>query len=93
MFEDFCVVFGNNHSRVDACPMLLHASFKLGGKKARDLDLTRRCHLGITIPDSVFYSSMDCGITWGRCLLQHRRDSIRLVIIRVLKQLRSTIFQ
>lgn len=65
MFEDFCVVFGNNHSRVDACPMLLHASFKLGGKKARDLDLTRRCHLGITIPDSMFYSSMDCGITWG----------------------------
>ena len=92
MFEDFCVVFGNNHSRVDACPMLLHASFKLGGKKARDLDFTHRCHLGIITPDSMFYSSMGCGITWGRCLLQHRRDSFSLIIIRVLKQLRSTIF-
>lgn len=93
MFEVFCVVFSNNHPRVDACPMLLHASFKLGGKKARDLDLPRRCHLGTIMPDSMFYSSMGSGITWGRCLLQHRRDSFSLIIIRVFKQLRSTIFQ
>ena len=93
MFEVFCVVFSNNHSRVDACPVLLHASFKLCGKKARYLDLTHRCHVGIIMSVSMFFSSMGCGITWDRCLLQHRRDSFSLIIIRVLKQLRSTIFQ
>ena len=29
-----------------------------GGKKARDVGLTRRCHLSNIMPDSIFYDSM-----------------------------------
>ena len=34
-----------------------------GGKKARDVHLTCRCHLSDIMPDSIFYDSMGWGIT------------------------------
>ena len=36
---------------VDACPRLL---FKYDGKRARDVDLTCRCHLSSIMSDSIF---------------------------------------
>ena len=38
-------------------------SFNYGGKKARDVGLTCRCHLSNIMPDSIFYDSMGWGIT------------------------------
>ena len=38
-------------------------SFNYGGKKARDVGLTCRCHLNNIMPDSIFYDSMAWGIT------------------------------
>ena len=38
-------------------------SFNYGGKKARNVDLTCRCHLSNIMPDSIFYDSMGWGIT------------------------------
>ena len=38
-------------------------SFNYGGKKARDIDLTCRCHLSNIMPDTIFYNSMGWGIT------------------------------
>ena len=37
--------------------------FNYGGKKARDVALTCRCHLSNIIPDSIFYDSMGWGMT------------------------------
>ena len=37
-------------------------SFNYGGKKARDVGLTCRCHLSNIMPDSIFYDSMGWGI-------------------------------
>ena len=39
------------------------ASFKYGGKKARDVGLTCRCHLSNVMPGSIFYDSMGWGMT------------------------------
>ena len=33
-------------------------SFNYGGKEARDVDLTCRCHLSNMMPDRIFYDSM-----------------------------------
>ena len=41
-------------------------SFNYGGKKARGVGLTCRCHLSNIMPDSIFYDSMGWGIA---CLL------------------------
>ena len=56
-------------------------SFDYGGKKTRDIDLTCRCHLSNIMPDSIFYDSMQWGMTLlfflrggNRCLPQHERD-------------------
>ena len=38
-------------------------SFNYGGKKARDVGITCRCHLSNIMPDSIFYDSMGWGIT------------------------------
>ena len=38
-------------------------SFNYGGKEARDVGLTCRCHLSNIMPDSIFYGSMGWGIT------------------------------
>ena len=38
-------------------------SFNYGGKEARDVGLTCRCHLSNIMPDSIFYDSMGWGIT------------------------------
>ena len=40
-------------------------SFNYGGKKARDVGLTCRCHLSNIMPDSIFYDSMGWGITFS----------------------------
>ena len=37
-------------------------SFNYGGKKARDVGLTCRCHLSNIMPDSIFY---DDSVEWG----------------------------
>ena len=39
-------------------------SFNYGGKKARDVDLTCRCHQNDVIPSSIFYDTMGWGMTW-----------------------------
>ena len=66
-------------------------SFNYGGKKARDVGLTCRCHLSSIMPDSIFYDSMGWGMTQfflvffgrggNRCLPQHRRDGFSLITI------------
>ena len=64
-------------------------SFNYGGKKARDVGLTCRCHLSNIMPDSIFYDSMGWGMTQfvfflrggNRCLPQHRRDGFSLITI------------
>ena len=38
-------------------------SFNYGGKKARDVGLTCRCHLSNIMPDSIFYDNMGWGLT------------------------------
>ena len=64
-------------------------SFNYGGKEARDVGLTCRCHLSNIMPDSIFYDSMGWGITFlffvvllfcffkgdNDCLPQHQRDT------------------
>ena len=64
--------------------------FNYGGKKARDVGLTYRCHLSNIMPDSIFYDSMEWGMTQfflfffrgGNCCLpQHRRDGFSLITI------------
>ena len=37
--------------------------FNYGGKKARDVGLTCRCHLSNIMPDSIFYDNMGLGMT------------------------------
>ena len=65
-------------------------SFNYGGKKARDVGLTCRCHLSNIMPDSIFYDSMGWGITClfffflkgdNHCLPQHKRDGFSCLII------------
>ena len=38
-------------------------SFNYGGKKARGVGLTCRCHLSNIMPDSILYDSMGSGMT------------------------------
>ena len=38
-------------------------SLNYGGKKARDVGLTCRCHLSNIMPESIFYDSMGWGMT------------------------------
>ena len=38
-------------------------SFNYGGKKERDVGLTGRCHPSNIKPDSIFYDSMEWGMT------------------------------
>ena len=38
-------------------------AFNYGGKKARDVGLTSRCHLSNIMADSIFYDSRGCNIT------------------------------
>ena len=40
-------------------------SFNYGSKSARDLGLTCGCHLNNVMPDSIFYDSMERGMTLG----------------------------
>ena len=40
-----------------------YMTFNYGGRKARDVGLTCRCHLSNIMPDSIFYDSMRWGIT------------------------------
>ena len=64
-------------------------SFNYGGKKARYVGLTCRCHLSNIMPDSIFYDSMGWGITCrlyffkgdNHCLPQHKRDGFSCLII------------
>ena len=66
-------------------------SFNYGGKKARYVGLTCRCHLSNIMPSSIFYDSMG----WGRscsflknnffkgdnhCLPQYNRDGFNCFI-------------
>ena len=71
-------------------------SFNYGGKEARDVGLTCRCHLSNIMPDSIFYGSMGWGITFffffnfkgdNHCLPQHIRDGFSCVIIITLMAL------
>ena len=63
-------------------------SFNYGGKKARDVGLTCRCHLSNIMPGSIFYDSMGWGITCrfflkgdNHYLLQHKRDGFSCLSI------------
>ena len=69
--------------------------FKNGGKKAKNVGLTCRCHLSNIVPDSIFYDSMGWGMTQllllfflfffhrvgNRCLPQYLRDGFSLITI------------
>ena len=66
--------------------------FNYGGKKARDVGLSCRCHLNNILPNSTFYESMGWRVTClfcfvlfficsdNRCLLQQRTEGFRLTI-------------
>ena len=71
-------------------------SFYYGGKKARDVGLTCRCHLSNIMSDSIFCDSMGWGITClfffllslffffkgdNHSLPQHKRDGFSCLII------------
>ena len=71
-------------------------TFNFGGKKARDVGLTSRCHLSGFMPDNIFYDGMGWGTTQfffvffvlffflrggNRCLPQHRRGGFSLITI------------
>ena len=64
-------------------------SFTYGSKKARDVDLTCRCHLSNIMPDKYLLSSMrvwDGRITCffkgdNHCLPQHKKDGFFCLII------------
>ena len=70
-------------------------SFSYGGKEARDVGLTCRCHLNNIMPDSIFYDSMGWVITClffffkgdNHCLPQHKRDGFSCLIIITLMAL------
>ena len=62
--------------------------FNYGGKKARNVVLTYRCHLSNIMPGSTFYDSMGWGMTQSlfpflkcdnRRLPQYRRDEFSLI--------------
>ena len=42
--------------------------FNYGGKKAKDVGFTSRCHLSNIMPDSIFYDTMGWRITQFVCL-------------------------
>ena len=73
-------------------------SFNYGGKEARDVGLTCRCHLSNIMPDSIFYDSMGWGITClfflkkggNHCLPQHKRDGFTCLTIITLMALGKT---
>ena len=60
-------------------------SFNYGGKEARDVGLTCRCHLSSIMPDSISHDNMGCGIFFfkddSHCLPQHKRDGFSYLII------------
>ena len=63
-------------------------SFNCGGKNARDVGLTCRCHLSNIMPDGILYDSMGWGITCficlkddNHCLHQHKKDGFSCLII------------
>ena len=68
-------------------------SFNYGGNKAKEVDLTSRCHLSNIMPDSIFYDSMAWGMTQfflfvffflragNRYLPQHKRNGFSLITI------------
>ena len=62
-------------------------SFNYGGKNARDVALTYRCHLSNIMPHSIFYGGMGYGITSlfckgdNYCTPQHQRDGFNCLII------------
>ena len=66
-------------------------SFNYGGKKARDVSLTCRCHLSNIMPDSMFYDRLKWGMTQFflffflrggiRCLPQHKRNGFSPISI------------
>ena len=62
--------------------------FNYGGKKARNVGLTCKCHLSNIMLDSIFYDSMRWGIICpilfkgdGHCLPQHKREGSSCLII------------
>ena len=66
-------------------------SFNYGGKEARDVGLTCRCHVSNIMPDSIFYDSTGWGIichsifvyfkSYSHCLPQHKRDGFSCLVI------------
>ena len=87
----FRVLLSDHHHRVDACLMLLHASFNFDSKNERNLGLTCRCHLSNINRGSTFYDSVRLCffvVLWiffwrgdNHCLPQHKRDGSSLLII------------
>ena len=68
-------------------PCYCMTSFNYGGKRARDVDLTCRCHLSNVMPDSIFYDSMRWGTTLlfvfkgdSHSLSQNKRDGFSCLI-------------
>ena len=64
----FQVILSDRHHSVDAYLCYYMTSFNYGGKEARDVGLTCRCHLSNimpdSMPDSIFYDSMGWGIAF-----------------------------
>ena len=58
------VILSGYHHGVDASLSCYYmTSFNYDGKKARDVDLTYRCHLSNVMPGSIFYDSVGWGMT------------------------------
>ena len=78
LWASYPVLSANHH---DIAPVSCYymTSFKYGGKKSRNVGLTCRCHLSNIMRESIFYDSMEWGITYfckddNHCLPQHKRD-------------------
>ena len=70
-------------------PCYYTRSFNYGGKKARDVGLTCRCHLSTIMLGSIFYDSTGWGIAClfflksnNHCLPQHERYGFSSLIIK-----------
>ena len=61
-------------------------SFNYGGKKARGVGLTCRCHVSNIMPDSIFYDSMGWGLT---CLFFLR---VITMVFLIIKEMDSVVF-
>ena len=56
-------------------------SLNYGGKKTSDVGLTCKCHLGIIMPDSIFFDNMGFCMGHNHGFSRDKRDGFNCLII------------